>query len=214
MLLVLLCLSLNMSCTSTVTTKENADLNNREPVAITLWWIIFNYPENCSDNSCGANDLVDGPEIEDSEKVQASVVYGTGQLTDKNGNVTLVSHLYPTDIDLGNYGPAHSNGMLEPLGKGLQNVEGAEIHLFINSSGPVIDEYVDEQLTTLSNASCDTQGGPNHCRYIQEAVHKPGKSTANVFVIGKPEQIIESASSTIYSDGIGLKVIVRTSIDL
>lgn len=205
---VLIWINLGTSCTSSTTTDDAAT----EAVVITLWWVIFNYPANCSDNSCGANDLIDTPDLKETEKVEASVVHGTGQTTDKGGNVLLISSLYPTSTDLGKYGAAHKKGLLKPFGKGLLNPVGAEIHLFIYSSGATIDEHLDKQLTTLTNPSCNGFGGNNSCKYIQEAVHLPGKSKTDVFVIAKPEQLIKDASSIVLRDDKGLKAMVRTTI--
>ena len=208
---ILVCLAVSMSFAGPVA----ADDNRGEPVVVTMWWVIFNYPENCSDNSCGANDLVDAPDLVDDKKIKTSVVYGTGQVTDEEGRVMLVSSLYPTDTDFGGPGPApFSDGLLRPFGKGLLNIAGAEIHLVMRSHGPVIDEHVDEQLTSLIDSGCQAKGGPNECRYILGAVHLPGQETADVIVFGKPDQVIEGASSIIFSDDNGLKAIVRTIVDL
>lgn len=207
----LVCLAIGMGSPRSVAAEES----DGEPVVMTLWWVIFNYPQNCSDGSCGANDLADEPGLADDKKVKASVVYGTGQVTDEEGKVMLVSSLYPTDADLGDSGPApFSDGLLKPFGKGLLNVTGANIHLVMRSHGPVIDEYLDKQLTTVVDPGCQAKGGPNECRYIYGAVHPPGQERADVIVFGKPGQVIEGASSTMFWEDNGLKAIVRTIVDL
>lgn len=212
----LICLAVSTNANTVSAATKSTEHHKGEPVVVTLWWVIFNYPENCSDNSCGANDMEEAPNASDDKKVHASVVYGTGQITDEEGKVMLVSSLYPSDVDFGNSGAKafRTERLLKPFGKGLLNPKGAHIHLVMRSHGQVIDEHVNEQLTTLSNAGCQSQGGPNECKYIYGAVHHAGQETSDVIVFGKPGQVIEGASSRVFWEDNGLKAIVRTTIDL
>lgn len=56
------------------------------PTAMTIWWVVFNAPENCSATPCPLSDL---PEPD----VQASMFYATGTLADDEGRAMFVASL-------------------------------------------------------------------------------------------------------------------------
>jgi len=121
---------------------------------MTLWWVIFNHPEACGE-ACGEEDF-------ENPDVAASVVYGTGQMTARDGRTRLVASLYGAE-----------EGFADELiaGPGLTNVHGAEVHVVVRSHGDVIADARFDQMTQFVDANCSDLGGPNECRDIQFAIH-------------------------------------------
>ena len=64
---------------------------------VTLWWVVFNNPEECAGDPNIAGTLC-GPDDLSRPKVEAAVLYGTGQVTQRDGRVTLVAPLYRTHL--------------------------------------------------------------------------------------------------------------------
>jgi hypothetical protein len=118
----------------------------------TIWWIIFNLPEKCSDDDCGQDDvflmnaegdfILDGfgrrqfnrPSIED---IHIANMWAAGSIVDEDGTVRFEGHLpigdTITDVVFG-------SGLLYPM--------TAEIHLIARTHGPVQPGLLDEQLLT------------------------------------------------------------------
>jgi hypothetical protein len=101
--------------------------------AVTLWWVVFNHPENCSGGECGVDDAWPPP---GNTAAGASVMFATGHVIGGSGQ--------------GNFGGHVSVG--EPSGGpwpvGLTNPRGAEIHFILRDHGPAIPEIVQEQIST------------------------------------------------------------------
>lgn len=140
----------------------------------TLWVVIFNQPENCTDPGCGNDDL-------SNPDAMADVTYGAGTVIGGAGRATLAGHR--------NEGDNSGSIMQEWLGlpeHGLIDARAAEIHFVVHSHGPKIPGLVDEMLHSF-NAGCgpnfieglppvpESLGthGPNTCEDVQFAVHTP-----------------------------------------
>lgn len=139
----------------------------------TIWWVIFNQPENCSDGVCGPNDVFlmddegqfiltdDGlrqPNVAGIEMTQSSVLRATGNIGYENGTSVFKAHLPIGDTtDDMDFGPALLDSM------------GSEVHLIIRSHGPIIPELLNEQLMTAWGG-CPDPYDRSPCEDIQIAI--------------------------------------------
>lgn len=146
-----------------------------EPGSVhTLWMVIFNEPENCTDPGCGTDDLTNVDATPD-------LAYAAGTVIGGSGRATFSGHR--NEGDNGGSIMEEWLGLPEP---GLETARGAEIHFVVHSHGPKIPGLVNEMLHTF-NAGCgpvfseafpevpESLGtyGPNTCRDVQFAVHAP-----------------------------------------
>ncbi len=117
--------------------------------AYTVWWVVFNYPENCAAGvgHCGLADLGDG-------STGASVFYATGFVTGNDGSANVTAHLNSGSLPMG-------IDILIPGGLKEGNGFGAEIHMVVRSHGVIIPGMVAEQIGTHMGAcnvnSCEDQ---------------------------------------------------------
>ena len=114
--------------------------------AYTIWWIIFNNPGACTPLGCGFDAADFG-----NPAVEASVMNATGRVADANGNATFSAFL---PVGFMHTEPASGN-IRQLLGPGLQNVQGAEIHVVVRDHGLSTGNI--EQLSTLLG-DCNTSG--------------------------------------------------------
>ena len=140
----------------------------------TLWVVIFNQPENCTDPGCGNDDLF-------NPDATADVTYGAGTVIGDSGQATFAGHRSEGD----NSGSVMQEWLDLPE-HGLIDARAAEIHFVVHSHGPKIPGLVDEMLHSF-NAGCgpnfidglppvpESLGthGPNTCEDVQFAVHTP-----------------------------------------
>jgi hypothetical protein len=120
--------------------------------AVTLWWVVFNDPENCSAPGCGEDDIFVGgdptADLNQEGIVAADIVagYGGGTVASADGHILL-------SVGLG----ANETGPETLLGAPalLKDAAGAEIHLVVRSHGPAIDGRTDVQ-TTSYGGGCET----------------------------------------------------------
>ncbi|MEK6854800.1 MAG: hypothetical protein AABX73_01115 [Nanoarchaeota archaeon] len=134
--------------------------------AVTVWWVIFNYPENCSHPEgayrCGVGDL---ELAEENDSVKSSVLYADGTTIRESGRGDFSARLKVGDLGGALFGP----GLINPL--------GADIHLVVRSHGRLIPGLVKEQISTFgggcNNAPPGTGiPGPNTCEDLQFSVHE------------------------------------------
>ncbi len=144
--------------------------------AVTLWWIVFNDPENCSAPGCSEDDIFAGgdPTADlNAEGIAAADIvagYAAGTVASPDGYVLLSAGLDADEI-----GPEVIFGE----GALLKDVAGAEIHLVVRSHGPAIEGLVDVQ-TTSYGGGCETMLNPpevpdaeGECAELQFAMHLP-----------------------------------------
>lgn len=110
----------------------------------TVWWVIWNAPENC-----------DGPCDDDADlfnpATKAEVLFAGGNVAGNNGKISITGHLNEGDDD----------GSVNEL-FGMEDVEGgalidaltAEVHLVLRSHGPKIPGQVNEQISSYVGG-CD-----------------------------------------------------------
>ena len=130
--------------------------------AITLWWVIFNEPENCvTAYECNVIDVI-GPAFggnADGSKV--SVPYATGGVVADDGTLKLRARqpLGPADGSANTYFGDPDYGLLDPL--------HAEVHLVVRDHGPLIPGLEHEQLTTFAGG-CDPAVNPLDGLWLDE----------------------------------------------
>lgn len=108
--------------------------------AYTVWWVVFNQPEHCTDPfdpafECGSGDLF-------APGVDASVLYAAGNVVGGSGRTGFGARLGVDDDREALFGP------------GLTNPTQGEIHVVVRTHGPVIAALVDEQIHSF-NGGCD-----------------------------------------------------------
>lgn len=136
--------------------------------AVTVWWIVFNEPEDCITGQqtggpfrCGELDLGFGA----PDAANTSVFWATGHVVNGN-NVTFAGY---TTTD----GP---KGQIL-WGPGLVNPRTADIHFVVRTHGPALPEFLPLQFMSFGGACGNAPpslggGGPNTCEDLQFAVHE------------------------------------------
>lgn len=133
--------------------------------AVTMWLVIFNKPENCSDAACGADDVAPGT------PVMVDVLNAGGSLVGGSGKATVAYH---QRVGPGRYSVFNLRGFASP---GLMDARTAEIHLVVRSHGPAIPGLAHEMTHTFAGGCSGLPAvlgtpGPNVCADLQFAVHK------------------------------------------
>lgn len=107
----------------------------------TLWWVIFNNPEECATAPCGLGDLFD-------PAVEAACLAADGAIAGGNGRVAFQDRLAIGEVRdscLPHFGGT-DHGLIDPW--------GAEVHLMIHDHGPVQPGLVPEMRSTFAGG-CD-----------------------------------------------------------
>jgi hypothetical protein len=144
----------------------------------TVWYVIFNAPQNCSGGACGEDDIFNADGSFNAEQIEAarvSVVSGQdGDVANPAGRVQLDGGLAEGEIP---DGPNRvvigrgEDGALVPLGvvTGLEDSAAAEIHIVLQDHGTAHEdqELLEAQLTQFAGA-CNPD-----CIDAQFAVHQP-----------------------------------------
>ncbi len=110
---------------------------------VTMWWVVFNHPENCSGPSaghpfqCGRSDL-------SNPAVEASVLFAAGRVISAGGAVDYGAHLSVGDTSGALFGP----GLLFP--------QSAHIHLVLHDHGPADPLIISQELHSFGvcNPTC------------------------------------------------------------
>jgi hypothetical protein len=118
--------------------------------AYTVWWIVFNVPDECAPPGCSGADF-------GNPLVEASALWATGHVIGGNGKANFAAHLQESK--------PHGQVLFGP---GLTDAKGAEIHLVVRSHGLPIPGLVDEQIHTFAGGCA-----VNVCEDHQYAVHLP-----------------------------------------
>lgn len=140
---------------------------------VTAWWVVFNSPENCSDNACGEDDIFlfeddemvidDNGAVLNAEQIEAadiSLLGATGNVIDEDGN--------------GHFSAWLNTGENPSIvfGNALVNPTSAEIHIVLRTHGQMDEELLDDQITEF-NGGCSAEFPNEPCLDIQFAVHAP-----------------------------------------
>lgn len=148
--------------------------NNLTPgYAYTLWWVIWNRPENCATpGACIDTDFAN-PDVE------VEVLYASGRYVRRNGKATFYARLRVGD-DSGSINDLFG---LPPAG-GLQkgNTFPTEVHLVLRSHGPGIPGMIREQISSYEGGCTDPFAIPpfteipdeeGECGDIEFSIHAP-----------------------------------------
>jgi len=118
--------------------------------SVTVWWVVFNEPENCIDVHagfrCGPGDL---PPFGGDDSAVTSILYAAGHVVGGSGKATFSGHLSTGDTEGALFGP------------GLINPTTAEIHLVVRDHGPKEDPSQEIHSFGACNPTCtDIQFSP------------------------------------------------------
>jgi uncharacterized OsmC-like protein len=145
---------------------------NLEPGNVyTAWWVLANNPEVCEASPCSGADFVGK-----AAEAETEVAYADGVIVGESGEAHFAAYLPVGEVTDDPW-----------FGNGFHNSIGAEIHLVINSHGPLIPERAGEMLNTYragctdeslpapfpDTAKADGEAGPNTCALVQAAVFQP-----------------------------------------
>lgn len=155
-----------------LTTREGVfvSISTRELIpgnAYTLWLVVINKPEACEHSPCRPPDLLAG-----SARTKSDIGYAGGLVANADGTGHFTAYQPLGELSQAWYG------------NGLQNPQGAEIHLVINDHGPLLADMVstmlgsyrggctDESLPPPFPATAKANGipGPNKCALFQVVV--------------------------------------------
>ena len=150
--------------------------------AYTLWYVIFNAPQNCSDGACADDDVFADPSDHSAgfnpaqiAATRVSVVWsGAGAVANPAGRLKLDGALGKGEVP---GGPAQvaigrgEDGAVVPLGvvTGLEDPHRAVIIAVVQDHGVAHDDpELLEQQTTSFQGACNPE-----CEDVQTAVHAP-----------------------------------------
>lgn len=134
----------NVTGTSTLHRNKNGltmnfKANGLKPGAYTMWWVIWNRPEECATpGACIDTDFLNAANVE------VEVMYGGGHVVGSNGKGNFSAHL-----NVGDDSGSINESIFEiPSAGGLQagNTFGSEVHLVLRTHGPVVPGLVNEQI--------------------------------------------------------------------
>lgn len=129
----------------------------------TVWMVVLENPEHCTDNVCDLDDLFDnkGTPLMNPDGtfgtpgVNASLLWADGKIASAAGMGTF------------SFKVKANNPPGEVLfGPGLTDAKGSEIHFALRNHGPAIPGQLEDQLTTFAGG-CEV----NECSEEQAAIH-------------------------------------------
>lgn len=154
-------------------TFRTSELPSRE--ALTLWWVVFNNPQGCSD-PCGEDDIfVNGDPTEGLNAAgiaAADIVaaYADGVVGNKNGRAFMSAWLSQGAL---------VSEIIFGVGPTLKDAHAAEVHLVARSHGPAIPGMIKVQTGSYAGG-CEVFLNPpevpdaeGECADIHFAVHLP-----------------------------------------
>ena len=104
--------------------------------AVTLWWVIWNNPENCTTPyACGEVDFGI------ADQVGVEVLYAAGHVIGGNGMGNFSARL-----NLNDDSESINDLFGLPAAGGLVDAQKAEVHLVIRSHGPMVPGLVKDQI--------------------------------------------------------------------
>jgi hypothetical protein len=207
---------------------------NNGAKAVTLWWVIFNNPDNCSTNpgaleQCGSADVFGQPFLDSvgngspdpsliAPNVDAglAVLYATGAKTDANGRVRLAASIYRTPTEgLDFAGPT----LVDPmgLGRGFDN-PNAEIHLVVRTHGAHVAEGLLSQITGFLDPYCSDPNllyfsGNNICADVQFSIFGPSESGSDtLYAFGNPITEVRNGSAHLIRNSDMVQAVIETRI--
>lgn len=137
--------------------------------AVTVWWVIFNYPDECAHPlpelgvPCSVPDLF-------NPDVAATVMFAAGNIVGTGGRATFAAHLAAGQSSTPHPAFAGAPGLLNP--------RGADIHLVVRTHGELVPQLAKDMIRTFKGGctpeTSDGFGaGPNDCTDLQFALFAP-----------------------------------------
>ena len=184
--------------TAAVAQDGLAEKKRPRPTALTLWGVLFNEPQNCSDGVCGEDDL-----FVDPLPPRTSVVFLSGQRVPANGRLAYGA----------SYGEGSTVGALPLPTLGLEDADAAEVHLILRTHGRYIPGLADEQITSF-DGGCDVQT----CEDLQFAVFRPADADPNGVQTTTVQRFSDGSSihgawATIWREADGIRVAIHSRLD-
>lgn len=125
----------------------NFKATNLKPGAYTIWWVIWNEPQNCATpGECIESDFATPVEV------AVEVMYAGGHVVGNNGKGNFSAHL-----NAGDDSPESMNtsfGFPSVGGLRVGNTFDAEIHVVLRTHGPAVPGLVNEQINSY-RGGCD-----------------------------------------------------------
>ncbi len=143
--------------------------------AVTMWWVVFNDPSQCSGGECGEDDVLlmdasgniaDSPDgsvpinPEGWEAAKISILRADGLIIPEGGMASFRGHLPVGDTTEAMGGP------------GLLDAHKAEVHSVIRTHGKVAPEVQNEAVNSFAGG-CDEKWPNAPCEDLQFTVFKP-----------------------------------------
>ena len=117
------------------------------PGAYTIWWVIWNKPQNCiTPGACIEADFAN------ADNVEVDIMYAGGNVVGNNGKGNFSGHL-----NAGDDSPESINELMGlPIVGGLElgNTFDAEIHIVLRTHGPAVPGLINEQIGSYEGG-CD-----------------------------------------------------------
>jgi len=139
--------------------------------AYTLWWVIWNKPQNCIGYPAPCGDL----DFAIADQVEVEVLYATGHVVGNSGIGNFSAHINEND-DTGSVNALF--GL--PLFGGLNDAETAEVHMVLRSHGPAVPGLVNEQIggylggcTTFFPPFTEIPDEVGECGDFEASIHQP-----------------------------------------
>jgi hypothetical protein len=137
--------------------------------AVTIWWVIFNYPDECEHPlpefgvPCSVPDLF-------NPDVAATVMFAAGNVVGASGRTSFAAHLAQGHASTPHPAFADAPGLLNP--------RGADVHLVVRTHGQLLPQLAKEMIRTFEGGctpeTSDGFGsGPNECADLQFALFAP-----------------------------------------
>ena len=134
----------------------------------TIWWVIWNKPEECAGSPCSDADF--------ALPVDVEVMYAAGHVVGGSGKGKFSGHL-----KVGDDSESINDLFGLPLVGGLQNARTSEVHLVLRSHGPKLPGLVNEQISSYLGG-CSIFLLP-----FSEIPDEPGECGDTEFAIFLPE---------------------------
>ena len=117
------------------------------PGAYTIWWVIWNEPDNCAvPGACME------PDFANAVAVEVEVMYAGGHVVGNNGKGNFSAHL-----NAGDDSPESMNtsfGFPSVGGLRVGNTFNAEVHVVLRTHGPAVPGLINEQIGSY-RGGCD-----------------------------------------------------------
>ncbi len=200
--------------------------------AVTVWWVIFNAPENCygspdPEANCTSVDIFGTAFLESIENgspnpaliapnmaAKPAVLYATGDVTDFRGRVRLAASIYKVAADTQQSLPPGVDPM--GFGRGYEN-EAAEVHLVVRDHGRAKRRDLLPQITNFLDPYCSDPNllyfaGKNLCVDTHFAVFGAQEAGDDAVFAFANMRRVPRAKATLLRDGDVIRAVIETRI--